>query len=120
MPMAPRRACVRSGCNQLQPCSVHVRHKAPGQSFAERRASEPWRALYETQRWRKARKAYLAAHPLCVACEKAGRTTLATTVDHVVPHRGDERLMWDSGNWSAMCARCHSRKTASETWHARR
>jgi 5-methylcytosine-specific restriction protein A len=38
----------------------------------------------------------------------------ATIVDHVVPHRGDQRLFWDQGNWAPACKSCHDRKTARE------
>jgi 5-methylcytosine-specific restriction enzyme A len=44
---------------------------------------------------------------------------VATTVDHTVPHRGNETLFWDRGNLKAMSAAHHSRKTAGETMHAR-
>lgn len=63
-------------------------------------------------RWRKARLAHLRDHPLCAECQKAGRLTPATVVDHVTPHRGDERLFWDSeGNWASLCKPCHDKKT---------
>lgn len=65
-------------------------------------------------RWQRARKVYLAAHPLCVHCEAAGRTMAATEVDHVKPHRGDRALFWDATNWQPLCRSCHSRKTATE------
>jgi 5-methylcytosine-specific restriction protein A len=65
-------------------------------------------------RWRRARAAYLARHPLCVPCESAGRLVAATVVDHVVPHRGDDRLFWDEDNWQGLCKRCHDGKTARE------
>jgi 5-methylcytosine-specific restriction enzyme A len=45
-------------------------------------------------RWRKARAEFLAEHPLCAHCLAEGRLTPATVVDHVVPHRGDQRLFW--------------------------
>ncbi len=64
-------------------------------------------------RWRKARKAFLQKHPLCVECYKAGRLTPATVVDHIVPHRGNQGLFWDEGNWQALCKACHDRKTGS-------
>jgi 5-methylcytosine-specific restriction protein A len=38
----------------------------------------------------------------------------ATVVDHVVPHRGDQRLFWDPGNWAPSCKPCHDAKTAHE------
>ena len=65
-------------------------------------------------RWRRARAAYLACHPLCVPCKVAGRLVSATVVDHRVPHRGDPVLFWDENNWAPSCKRCHDRKTARE------
>jgi 5-methylcytosine-specific restriction enzyme A len=65
-------------------------------------------------RWRRARIAYLARHPLCVPCREAGRLQPATVVDHVVPHRGDQRLFWDQSNWAPACKSCHDAKTARE------
>ena len=44
-------------------------------------------------RWRRARAAFLAQHPLCAACRAQGRVVPATVVDHVVPHRGDQRAV---------------------------
>ena len=65
-------------------------------------------------RWRRARQAFLARNPLCVACRARDRLEPATVVDHVVPHRGDPRVFWDEGNWAATCKRCHDAKTARE------
>jgi 5-methylcytosine-specific restriction enzyme A len=65
-------------------------------------------------RWRRARAAYLARHPLCVPCREAGRLVAATVVDHVAPHRGDPVLFWHEDNWAALCKRCHDAKTARE------
>lgn len=65
-------------------------------------------------RWRKARAIYLRAHPLCCYCEREGRLTPATVVDHVVPHRGDERLFWREDNWQPLCRRCHDGVKARE------
>lgn len=50
-------------------------------------------------RWRKARDRFLMAHPLCAKCLENGRLERATVVDHIVPHRGDQRLFWDESNW---------------------
>lgn len=67
-----------------------------------------------TSRWQKARLGYLAAHPLCAQCERQGRIEAAAVVDHIVPHRGDKALFWDSGNWQGLCAPCHNSKTGKE------
>ena len=37
----------------------------------------------------------------------AGASELPEVVDHVVPHRGDRMLFWDSTNWQALCSACH-------------
>jgi 5-methylcytosine-specific restriction protein A len=65
-------------------------------------------------RWRQARAAFLLRHPLCASCRAHGRLEAATVVDHVVPHRGDQRLFWDEGNWAPACKSCHDAKTARE------
>jgi 5-methylcytosine-specific restriction protein A len=65
-------------------------------------------------RWRRARAAYLACHPLCVRCQAEGRIEPSTTLDHIVPHRGDQKLFWDRSNWAALCKTCHDAKTARE------
>jgi 5-methylcytosine-specific restriction protein A len=57
--------------------------------------------------WRAARAAFLVKHPRCAEC---GGT--AYVVDHIEPHKGDDRLFRDRTNWQSLCHRCHSRKTA--------
>lgn len=65
--------------------------------------------------WRRERETYLAAHPVCVQCEAAGRVVLATVVDHIQPHQGQtDPKFWDRTNWQALCKPCHDRKTARE------
>ena len=61
-----------------------------------------------TSRWHKARTAYLASHPLCTMCKEEGKVTPAKVVDHVIPHKGDRSLFWDSGNWQSLCYRHHN------------
>jgi len=65
-------------------------------------------------RWQQSRAGYLKRHPLCAHCEARGRVTIATDLDHIIPHRGDMALFWDRSNWQGLCASCHSRKTATE------
>ena len=59
--------------------------------------------------WRKARNAYLYDHPLCVMClaMTTPRTVPANVVDHIVPHKGDQALFWDTANWQALCKPHH-------------
>ena len=84
-------------------------------------ASDSWRSgLTSSQRgydyrWQKARERFLLDNPLCVYCDRVGRTTAACIVDHVSPHRGDKTLFWDQTNWQALCKSCHdSVKQAEE------
>jgi 5-methylcytosine-specific restriction protein A len=66
-----------------------------------------------TNKWHAARTAFLLRHPLCKHCADAGRLTPANVVDHIIDHKGDAQLFWDFGNWQALCASCHNRKTWS-------
>ena len=62
-------------------------------------------------RWQKARKSYLAKHPLCVYCKKRGLVKAATCVDHIIPHKGDPVKFWDAeNNWAASCKQCNDSK----------
>jgi 5-methylcytosine-specific restriction protein A len=70
--------------------------------------------LYKTARWRRLRKRVLSRNPLCVECERQGRITPATVVDHIIPHKGNLELFWDEDNLQALCKPCHDRKTAKE------
>ena len=63
---------------------------------------------YASVRWRRLRKMQLKKEPLCAFCLKAGKTTVADVVDHIEPHEGEERLMWDTNNLQSLCATCHS------------
>ena len=58
-------------------------------------------------KWRVYRLSFLKANPLCVYCAKTGRVTIATVVDHIVPHRGDMTLFWQASNHQALCKACH-------------
>lgn len=66
------------------------------------------RRWYDTVRWRKVSRRFLAANPLCVLCERIGRDTPATVVDHVEKHQGDYDKFWSEDNWQGLCAPCHS------------
>lgn len=57
--------------------------------------------------WQKAREGFLRKHPVCVMHLKFGKVVKATVVDHIIPHKGDMRLFWDSSNWQALCKPCH-------------
>lgn len=77
-----------------------------------RTEQRPWRHLYNTARWKRLRLQQLAAHPLCqcAECEEGEKqVTPATVVDHIKPHRGDERLFFDPANLQSLSKPHHDR-----------
>lgn len=52
--------------------------------------------------------------PVTDKCYEEGHITMATVVDHIVPHRGDQKLFWDRGNWQPLCEHHHNVKTMTE------
>lgn len=63
--------------------------------------------LYDRAAWKRLRLEQLREEPFCAFCARAGRLSPATVVDHVVPHRGDERLFFDPQNLQSLCKSCH-------------
>lgn len=112
MPYRPNTPCRHPGCGALVPYGTKYCEKHRPLHTGEEK-SKPSAGSYGS-RWQKARKRFLEAHPLCVECVKAGMYVKATDVDHITPHRGDQRLFWDESNWQALCHSCHSRKTSRE------
>lgn len=110
MPTRPLGMCGHPGCRVLTKERLCARHLSQDRATQDRERGSAHARGYGAK-WRRARGAYLARHPLCRTCETAGRTTPATVVDHVTPHRGDQALFWDSGNWQPLCKRCHDVKT---------
>jgi len=64
--------------------------------------------------WLRASAGFLRTHPLCRLCEQDGRVTAAKVTDHIVPHKMDMSLFWDTSNWQPLCKACHDAKTARE------
>ena len=65
-------------------------------------------------KWQRERKKFLDSNPFCVKCYEEGHITIATVVDHIKPHRGDQKLFWDRGNWQPLCEHHHNVKTMTE------
>ena len=111
MPYKQRVPCGQPGCGELIPpgskyCEKHlplhpeVTRSAAGRGYGSR--------------WQKESRFFLQVHPLCCMCQKEGRYVKATVVDHIVPHRGDEKLFWDQSNWQPLCKKHHDQKTGRE------
>lgn len=99
------------GCPELTESTYCERHEGGG------RRPPPQQVHAYDSRWRKLRQWWIAKQPLCRHCERDGRVTPADEVDHIVPWRGDERLLLAHWNLQSLCRPCHHRKTRSdETW----
>lgn len=53
--------------------------------------------------WDKASAGWRRLYPLCLGCAALGEVALCEVVDHIVPHKGDYALFWDSSNWQPAC-----------------
>lgn len=71
--------------------------------------SQSWQWLYKTKRYRQRRKIFMTKNPFCVKCGK-----IATDLDHIKAHKGNQELFFDEANWQALCGVCHRRKTVTE------
>jgi 5-methylcytosine-specific restriction protein A len=61
------------------------------------------------------RRRYLAENPLCVHCEKQGRSRIATEVDHIEPlYKGGSE---SDDNRQGLCMSCHEAKTLKDMGH---
>jgi 5-methylcytosine-specific restriction enzyme A len=106
MPWSAVHPCAAPGCRVLvreARCPQHTRELDLRRGTARERGYDA--------RWRHARRLFLKQHPLCAACLSKGKTSSATVVDHVEPHRGDQAKFWDVANWQGLCRRHHDAKT---------
>lgn len=80
------------------------------------------RALYQTAKWRRVRRAFLRLNPICAW---PGCAAHATVVDHIVPrstasNRAElARLTWDPKNFQPFCKSHHDEKTQREQGRGR-
>lgn len=73
-----------------------------------------WHPLYCTAAWISLRKVQLAKEPLCRYCKQLGVLRAANTVDHVIPHKGNRELFYDSSNLQSLCKVCHDSTKAKQ------
>lgn len=105
MPFAPPRLC---SCGNIVPsgerCACQIKGDRARKARHDRNRPSSAARGYNHQ-WRKAREAYLVTHP---HCNHPGCNVPASHVDHIIPHRGDDRLFWDRSNWQSLCAHHHN------------
>ncbi|WP_229423906.1 HNH endonuclease signature motif containing protein [Massilia frigida] len=107
-----KSVCRHAGCNALVDVSGHCeKHAAAYQKAVDARRGSASERGYN-RRWQKARETFLNRSPLCVECDREGVAQAAQVVDHIVAHKGDAGLFWDTSNWQSLCKPHHDRKTA--------
>ena len=111
MPYRSNIPCKHPGCAALIPhgqmyCDEHKQLHKNDRAYASERGYGA--------KWQRERRKFLDSNPFCVKCYEEGHITMATVVDHIKPHRGDQKLFWNRGNWQPLCKRCHDRKTLTE------
>ena len=82
--------------------------------MAKLEGQKAWKHLYNTALWKKLRLNQLSKEPICKYCEQQGRVEIATVVDHIKPHKGDEILFFNPKNLQSMCKQHHDSTKARE------
>ena len=107
-----KKICKHPGCSELIDVgqAYCAKHRIDQREYDRRRGS-PSKRGYD-DRWERLRKLYLHANPLCEDCLEQDTVTLAEQVHHKrkVSEHPELRLCWD--NLRALCAPCHSKRTA--------
>jgi 5-methylcytosine-specific restriction protein A len=92
-----------------------VRHRAAADAEYNRSRRDPVAArIYRSPRWVAVRAQVLRDEPVCRVCAAAGRTELATQVDHVVGVAVRPDLAFDRTNLQPLCTVCHAAKSTAE------
>ena len=116
--------CKYDGCFALTRSEYCDKHRLPSCSSYKGNFSKDTyktdyqrrRALYGTKRWKEMRAIHLLIEPFCRECMKEdGDEVRAIDVDHIIPHRGDRKLFYDSTNIQSLCKYHHRKKTAGES-----
>ena len=100
--------CKAPNCGRITHEVYCDDHKEMRSVYNEPKRASAARRGYNS-RWQRYRKYFLSRYPLCNECGRAGEV-----VDHVIPHKGDYKVFWDTDNHQTLCIPCHNRKTATE------
>ena len=120
MPSSPLKYCSQPGCPQKVTGGACEDHRKGSEQQRGSASSRGYGA-----RWRAIRKAWIASHPFCgdrlsgasaehSLCASQGNMILGEVVDHIIPHKQDQHLMWSEANFQTLCTTCHNRKTGNE------
>jgi 5-methylcytosine-specific restriction protein A len=111
------QTCPIAGCPCLTwkgKCKAHARSNTQGDRYRD--SYTDGSAL--RRRWANARARYLGEHPWCEneAAHPQLSAPRATEVDHIDGLGLQGPRAFHPDNWQSLCASCHSRKTASESF----
>jgi 5-methylcytosine-specific restriction protein A len=73
--------------------------------FDDRRGNAHERGY--TYRLRQRMASWKRGHPLCLGCQAVGRVRATEVTDHTIPHKGNQVLLQDEGNWQPACRPHH-------------
>jgi len=113
MPQKPMRPCRFPGCPHLTDdksgyCPEHLKQTRRRQD--KERGTSTQRGY--NYRWQRYRRAYLAAHPLCVLClKKKPEVVREATVIHHVDRNPKNN---EKSNLIALCDECHRNEHRQE------
>jgi 5-methylcytosine-specific restriction protein A len=118
-PRAPRE-CSKGGCRTLTKTRYCEEHAVVVQQERKRvldrdRQGDPFRALYNTARWKRIRLQVLYRNPLCAVLDCNQPSYIA---DHIVTARqwvSQGQDFYDETNLQGLCKLHHDAKTAKET-----
>ena len=107
MPSLPMHFCNKAGCNKLTRNRFCEEHAAKERKEYDDTRATPAERGYDSQ-WKKFRKIYVAAHPLCAMCEARGKLTRTEIVHHIVPLE-ENGSKYDEDNLISICFNCHEK-----------
>lgn len=118
-----RFKCAAPGCYLLVDvsgdyCQAHQGNRIQAERIKAEQTKQRWDdhhsrieygAMWHSSAWRKARADRLKMEPACRICGAP-----ATTVDHIIPHRGRAEYMLNQDNLQSLCKRCHAAKSRKD------
>lgn len=98
--------CKHFGCPTVVYDGLYCEQHQPPKQYKKRTQSTK---LFDTARWKRARKHQLTIEPMCRRCKREW----ATEVDHIIPRfKGGEELAQD--NLQSLCRTCHEKKSLED------
>lgn len=112
MPRKPKRPCSYPACPELVDGRYCEAHQKLINKDYERYKRDPETTKRYGNAWRKLRKKFITANPLCEMCKREGRFIPAQEVHHMKPLSEGGTNDWS--NLEALCKTCHARHHAKE------